>query len=139
MWHKAAVIVDESGRWIGVRFLTNPEINDRAFIEADAGWLSLTWPRSVSSCGHACAAHPKGRAAVRLQPSDRRRIDTEGLRYIGRPDRNLSETLSDFEQLLWAEPRLHGYVGGSSAERFPIEKSVVEAGRQFRSVHLPSR
>jgi predicted TIM-barrel enzyme len=32
---------------------------------------------------------------------------------------------------------LHGYVGGSSAERFPIEKSVVDAARQFRSIRLP--
>ena len=47
------------------------------------------------------------------------------------------ETSVDFEQFLQAEPRLHGYVGGSSAERFPIEKSVVEATRQFRSIKLP--
>ena len=47
------------------------------------------------------------------------------------------ETSIDFEQFLQAEPRLHGYVGGSSAERFPIEKSVVEATRQFRSIKLP--
>ena len=47
------------------------------------------------------------------------------------------ETSIDFEQFLQAEPRLHGYVGGSSAERFPIEESVVEATRQFRSIKLP--
>ena len=47
------------------------------------------------------------------------------------------ETPADFAQFLQAEPRLHGYVGGSSAERFPIEKSVAEAARQFRSVRLP--
>jgi predicted TIM-barrel enzyme len=47
------------------------------------------------------------------------------------------ETPADFERFLQAEPRLHGYVGGSSAERFPIEKSVTEAARQFRSVRLP--
>jgi len=47
------------------------------------------------------------------------------------------ETPADFERFLQAEPRLHGYVGGSSAERFPIEKSVVEATRQFRSIRLP--
>jgi predicted TIM-barrel enzyme len=34
------------------------------------------------------------------------------------------------------EPRLQGYVGGSSAERFPIETSVVEATRQFKNVKL---
>jgi predicted TIM-barrel enzyme len=48
------------------------------------------------------------------------------------------ETPGDFERFLQAEPRLHGYVGGSSAERFPIEKSVVEAARQFRSIRLPN-
>jgi predicted TIM-barrel enzyme len=48
------------------------------------------------------------------------------------------ETSVDFERFLKAEPRLHGYVGGSSAERFPIEKSVVEATRQFRSIRLPT-
>jgi predicted TIM-barrel enzyme len=47
------------------------------------------------------------------------------------------ETSIDFERFLQAEPRLHGYVGGSSAERFPIENSVVEATRQFRSIKLP--
>ena len=47
------------------------------------------------------------------------------------------ETPADFERFLQAEPRLHGYVGGSSAERFPIEKSVLEATRQFRSIRRP--
>jgi predicted TIM-barrel enzyme len=47
------------------------------------------------------------------------------------------ETPADFERLLRAEPRLHGYVGGSSAERFPIETSVVQVTRQFRSIRLP--
>jgi predicted TIM-barrel enzyme len=49
------------------------------------------------------------------------------------------ESPADFERFLAAEPRLHGYVGGSSAERFPIEKSVVEATRAFRAVRLPKR
>ncbi|HEY6380761.1 MAG TPA: phosphoenolpyruvate hydrolase family protein [Pseudolabrys sp.] len=47
------------------------------------------------------------------------------------------ETPTDFERLLKIEPRLHGYVGGSSAERFPIETSVVQAARQFKNVKLP--
>jgi predicted TIM-barrel enzyme len=47
------------------------------------------------------------------------------------------ETSVDFERFLQAEPRLHGYVGGSSAERFPVEKSVIEVTRQFRSIRLP--
>jgi len=47
------------------------------------------------------------------------------------------ETPADFERFLKTEPRLHGYVGGSSAERFPIEASVVQAARQFKNVKLP--
>jgi predicted TIM-barrel enzyme len=47
------------------------------------------------------------------------------------------ETPADFERFLKVEPRLHGYVGGSSAERFPIETSVVEVTRQFKSIKLP--
>jgi predicted TIM-barrel enzyme len=46
------------------------------------------------------------------------------------------ETPADFERFLKVEPRLHGYVGGSSAERFPIETSVVETTRRFKSVKL---
>jgi len=48
------------------------------------------------------------------------------------------ESPADFEQFLRVEPRLQGYVGGSSAERFPIEQSVVEVARQFRAIRLPS-
>jgi predicted TIM-barrel enzyme len=47
------------------------------------------------------------------------------------------ETRADLERFLKLEPRLNGYVGGSSAERFPIETSVVEAARQFKSIKLP--
>jgi predicted TIM-barrel enzyme len=46
------------------------------------------------------------------------------------------ETPADFERFLKMEPRLQGYVGGSSAERFPIETSVVQATRQFKNVKL---
>ena len=46
------------------------------------------------------------------------------------------ETPSDFESFLTLEPRLHGYVGGSSAERFPIEASVPAATRAFKAVAL---
>lgn len=59
------------------------------------------------------------------------------------PDRILTchgggiETPADFARFLAREPRLHGYVGGSSAERFPVETSVVEATRAFKSVALP--
>jgi predicted TIM-barrel enzyme len=49
------------------------------------------------------------------------------------------ESPSDLERFLAREPRLDGYVGGSSAERFPIEKSVVEAAQAFRAVRLPAR
>jgi predicted TIM-barrel enzyme len=48
------------------------------------------------------------------------------------------ETPADVERFLAAEPRLHGYVGGSSAERFPIERSVVEVTRAFRDIRRPT-
>lgn len=45
---------------------------------------------------------------------------------IERPD--------DFAALLRRAPRIDGYVGGSSAERFPIEESVPKAAEAFKSV-----
>jgi predicted TIM-barrel enzyme len=47
------------------------------------------------------------------------------------------ETADDFAAFWTEEPRLDGYVGGSSAERFPIEQSVVEAARRFRAITRP--
>ena len=47
------------------------------------------------------------------------------------------ETPEDFAAFLVKEPRLHGYVGGSSAERFPIKESVPKATRGFKAVPLP--
>jgi predicted TIM-barrel enzyme len=47
------------------------------------------------------------------------------------------ETADDFEKFWAAEPRLDGYVGGSSAERFPIEQSVVAATERFRAIRRP--
>lgn len=49
------------------------------------------------------------------------------------------ETPQDFAALLALEPRLDGYVGGSSAERFPIEEAVPKATQGFKSVALPKR
>jgi predicted TIM-barrel enzyme len=47
------------------------------------------------------------------------------------------ETPEDFENFLKKEPRLDGYVGGSSAERFPIEESVPRITAGFKSVKRP--
>jgi predicted TIM-barrel enzyme len=47
------------------------------------------------------------------------------------------ETPEHFADFLKVEPRLDGYVGGSSAERFPVEQSVTEATRAFKAVRLP--
>jgi predicted TIM-barrel enzyme len=47
------------------------------------------------------------------------------------------ETPEDFESFLKNEPRLDGYVGGSSAERFPIEESVPRVTANFKSVKRP--
>src|SRR5665811_1972825 len=46
------------------------------------------------------------------------------------------ETPEDFARFQRAEPRFDGYVGGSSAERFPIEASVTAATRAFKAVEL---
>jgi len=46
------------------------------------------------------------------------------------------ETPEDFEAFLKNEPRLDGYVGGSSAERFPIEESVPRVTAGFKAVKL---
>lgn len=47
------------------------------------------------------------------------------------------ETPQDFADFLKKEPRLDGYVGGSSAERFPIEESVPRVTAGFKSVERP--
>ncbi len=44
------------------------------------------------------------------------------------------ESPEDVAAMLAREPRLDGYVGGSSAERFPIEASVPKAARAFKAV-----
>ncbi|MFC1491922.1 phosphoenolpyruvate hydrolase family protein [Nitrospinota bacterium] len=46
------------------------------------------------------------------------------------------EDAAGFEALLEREPRFDGYVGGSTAERMPIEDSVPAAARSFKSVKL---
>jgi predicted TIM-barrel enzyme len=46
------------------------------------------------------------------------------------------ETAADFAEIAAREPRLDGYVGGSSAERFPIEEAVPKAAQGFKSVPL---
>jgi len=46
------------------------------------------------------------------------------------------ETPEHFASLLELEGRLDGYVGGSSAERFPVEEAVPRAARGFKSVRL---
>jgi predicted TIM-barrel enzyme len=48
------------------------------------------------------------------------------------------EQPDDFARFWTAEPRIDGYVGGSSAERFPIETSVVEVTRRFRDIRRPA-
>jgi predicted TIM-barrel enzyme len=47
------------------------------------------------------------------------------------------ETPRDVARFLGLEPRIDGYVGGSSAERFPIETSVVAVTREFTGIRVP--
>lgn len=49
------------------------------------------------------------------------------------------ETPDDFAKFWKSEPRIDGYVGGSSAERFPIETAVVDVTRRFRDIRRPAK
>lgn len=44
------------------------------------------------------------------------------------------EAPDNFAALLHSVPRLDAYIGGSSAERFPIEDAVPKAAEAFKSV-----
>ena len=46
------------------------------------------------------------------------------------------ETPGHFEDFINLAPRLDGYVGGSSAERFPIEDSVTAVTKAFKAVKV---
>jgi predicted TIM-barrel enzyme len=45
----------------------------------------------------------------------------------------------DVEYLLEKTKGLHGYVGGSTAERLPVETSITAAVRDFKEVKLPGK
>jgi len=47
------------------------------------------------------------------------------------------ESPEDVRTLLTKVKGLDGYVGGSTAERIPVEKSITEAVRGFKSIRLP--
>jgi predicted TIM-barrel enzyme len=48
-----------------------------------------------------------------------------------------AETPQDINYLLSRVKGLDGYVGGSTAERIPVEKSITEAVRGFKNIQLP--
>ncbi len=48
-----------------------------------------------------------------------------------------AETPEDVKYLLSKVKGLDGYVGGSTAERIPVEKSITEAIRGFKDIQLP--
>ncbi len=50
-----------------------------------------------------------------------------------------AETPQDVKYLLDKRRGLDGYVGGSTAERIPVEKSIAEAVRGFKNVPLPKK
>jgi predicted TIM-barrel enzyme len=50
-----------------------------------------------------------------------------------------TETPQDVKSLLEKVRGLDGYVGGSTAERIPVEKSITEAVRGFKSIQLPEK
>jgi predicted TIM-barrel enzyme len=50
-----------------------------------------------------------------------------------------AETPQDINYLLSKVKGLDGYVGGSTAERIPVEKSITEAVRGFKNIALPEK
>jgi predicted TIM-barrel enzyme len=50
-----------------------------------------------------------------------------------------AETPQDIKYLLGKVKGLDGYVGGSTAERIPVEKSITEAVRGFKNIQLPEK
>jgi len=50
-----------------------------------------------------------------------------------------TETPQDVKYLLEKVKGLDGYVGGSTAERIPVEKSITEAVRGFKNIQLPEK
>ncbi len=50
-----------------------------------------------------------------------------------------AETPQDINYLLSQVKGLDGYVGGSTAERIPVEKSITEAVKGFKNIQLPGK
>jgi len=50
-----------------------------------------------------------------------------------------AETPQDITYLLSKVKGLDGYVGGSTAERIPVEKSITEAVKGFKNIPLPGK
>jgi predicted TIM-barrel enzyme len=50
-----------------------------------------------------------------------------------------TETPQDVKYLLEKVKGLDGYVGGSTAERIPVEKAITEAVRGFKNIQLPEK
>jgi predicted TIM-barrel enzyme len=50
-----------------------------------------------------------------------------------------TETPEDVKTLLDRVKGLDGYVGGSTAERIPVEKSITEAIKGFKNIRLPEK
>jgi predicted TIM-barrel enzyme len=50
-----------------------------------------------------------------------------------------AETPKDIKYLLDKVEGLDGYVGGSTAERIPVEKSITEAVKGFKNIRLPEK
>ncbi|MFB0506687.1 MAG: phosphoenolpyruvate hydrolase family protein, partial [Thermodesulfobacteriota bacterium] len=48
-------------------------------------------------------------------------------------------TPQDVQYVLEKTEGLDGYVGGSTAERLPVEKSITAAVRDFKDIKLPAK
>ena len=115
-------------------FCTTPE---EALAMADAGVDNL-----IVHIGNSSGGSIGSNTVVRLDGAARRAAAVCDALAARHEDRIVTchggflESPEDFEALLKREGRLDGYVGGSSAERFPIEQSVPEAARAFKAVRL---
>lgn len=102
------------------------------------------WPRRawITSSSTSATVREERRvrkrsSAWRRRPSARAICDALASRFRDRfitCHGGVLERPSDLQALFRLEPRFDGYVGGSSAERFPIEESVPAAARAFKAV-----
>ena len=113
-------------------FCTTPE---EALAMAEAGADNI-----IVHFGNSSGGSIGSKTVMQLDPAAQRAALLLDALAPKHPDRIVTchggvlERPADFEALLAKEGRLDGYVGGSSAERFPIEEAVPRAARAFKAI-----